>query len=990
MKKYSVKFAILSILTILCFAGCTAVTNFDSKIMNQEVKPVETLKNGTVSVKMFIPDYYTLTESRAIAPQTKYARLKYYTDDEWSTIETLEIKEEDLSDIEGAEDVGLPGKIWKATFVLGLGTYSEGKLAIDLLDGDQNVITSGVNNADVEIKENEKPSCSFFTVPQEVSSTGSLRLNEMKFFKINGFNSGDTVKVLIAELAGAEVIRFNADGTFGGVVTTDFVADKEFVVTDDTAGSYYGVWAKKTAVDSYEVEFCNAKYFISGLYIEDFNTFDESVWSYGGDTEVTPVVPTIGAYEYAGTNAIKMPCNEGKNIENGNYVNVGDDSFLERTVYLEENAVVSFTFFPNANYVNGTDRTEFAFYIDGEEKKTWQGVGGFINAAFDLPKGQHTLKWVSRYTRSNYYLYEDMAFYLDKVSISNANKTVVELGYTEDFNSLDINSAWSFVGTEEISPVTVKIGDYEYTGVNALKMPCVNNSSYLERTVYLEENAVVSFTFYPYGLKSTLEFYIDDEKKCSWTKNSGIARTVSFNLSAGEHTLKWMAPASNYSNQIIYLDKVSIVADEVDSVVIYPRGVQTVVVGETITYTAKAYRVDGSEITEKTVTKEFTAITEGEDSFDMEIDGKTVTATVKVVSADYLTKPLVYIGNTYNGIDSSTMSGSTKNVNLNSSFQQIKDISKLEVSYPTGNTFSADAFFPLKLKVNNPEMYQFMAIIISNGTNTEHYFYRGTGEDGEINTRIWLRWGAGEYTVKLYDLSSVKWNYKNVGGTSADGNVTYQGDNVVAAGYYYAEGNDYPAVTFTVNNTCDEDGTWLYPSSVVQADDINIMNKAADITYGLETAYDKAKAIHDWIVLNHFYDNDSLAGARKRQDAVAVMEYGMAVCEGYANLSAALIRNCGIEVKYISSSSMVHGWNHVNVGTAYNPDWRLLDCTWDDPDVSSIIGEDDGGPFYVEYRNFLLTDHNGGGHTASDQEISIGRSISISRGHDDGTESIAY
>ena len=60
----------------------------------------------------------------------------------------------------------------------------------------------------------------------------------------------------------------------------------------------------------------------------------------------------------------------------------------------------------------------------------------------------------------------------------------------------------------------------------------------------------------------------------------------------------------------------------------------------------------------------------------------------------------------------------------------------------------------------------------------------------------------------------------------------------------------YPAVTFTVTNTRDEDGTWLYPSNVVQADNIAIMNKVADITDGPETAEDKAKAIHDWIVLN--------------------------------------------------------------------------------------------------------------------------------------------
>ncbi|MBP3562458.1 MAG: transglutaminase domain-containing protein [Treponema sp.] len=680
MKKHRIIFTVLSILTILCFAGCTAVTDFDSKIMNQEVKPVETLKNGNVSVKMFIPDYYTLTESRAIAPQTKYARLKYNTKInydttpptyEWATIETLEIKEEDLFDIEGAEDVGLPGKIWKATFVLGLGTYN--KLAIDLLDGDKNVITSGVNNEAVEIKENENSSCSFFTVPTEFSSkSGCLALNEMKFFSGKFLKANDVVAVMKAELGGAEVIRFNADGTFGGVMTNDFVSGKEFTITSETAGSYYGVWAKNAAVDNYEVAVCS----------------------------------------------------------------------------------------------------------------------------------------------------------------------------------------------------------YEIT----------------------------------------------------------------------------------------------------------PKGVQNVISGNTIAYNLKMSFIDG---TVENAVKEFTPKNTGKQTFTVEHEAINKDVEVNVLSADYLTEPITYMGNTYKGIDSSTMSGSTENVNLNSSFQQIKDISKLEVSYPTGNTFNADAFFPLKLKVNNPEMYQFMKIVISNGTNTEHYTYKGTGEDGEINTRIWLRWGPGDYTVKLYDLASVSWEYKdydNEKNKSEDGKVTYQGDNVVVDSLY----NDYPAVTFTVNNTRAEDGTWLYPSNVVQADDINIMNKAADITYGFETAYDKAKAIHDWIVLNHFYDYDSFntPNNKKRQDAVAVMEYGMAVCEGYANLACALIRNCGIEVKFISSISMSHGWNHVNVGTADNPDWRLLDCTWDD-----FRGADS-----ISWNNCLVEDLYGGyeSHAATDQEASISRSISISRGHDDGTESIAY
>ena len=105
------------------------------------------------------------------------------------------------------------------------------------------------------------------------------------------------------------------------------------------------------------------------------------------------------------------------------------------------------------------------------------------------------------------------------------------------------------------------------------------------------------------------------------------------------------------------------------------------------------------------------------------------------------------------------------------------------------------------------------------------------------------------------------------------------------------------------------------------------------------------------------------------------------VCEGYSNLTAAILRNCGIETKYISSDILRHGWNHVNVGTPIKPDWRLLDCTWDDP---TGMSED-----YISYENFLLADHNGGGHTDSGK-ANNGRSVSINHGHADGVESIAY
>ena len=165
------------------------------------------------------------------------------------------------------------------------------------------------------------------------------------------------------------------------------------------------------------------------------------------------------------------------------------------------------------------------------------------------------------------------------------------------------------------------------------------------------------------------------------------------------------------------------------------------------------------------------------------------------------------------------------------------------------------------------------------------------------------------------------------------------------------------------------------------------MNKAAELTFGLEDVTDKVKAVHDWIVTSKYYDCDSLIqGCRKSQDALAVMEYGMGVCEGYANLASAMLRSLGIQTKYISSQTLQHGWNHVNIGAIENPDWRLLDCTWDDPVGDNLPAD------YIRWDNCLVEDLKGGKdpHSASDQEESIGRSISIGRGHDDGTESIAY
>ena len=118
------------------------------------------------------------------------------------------------------------------------------------------------------------------------------------------------------------------------------------------------------------------------------------------------------------------------------------------------------------------------------------------------------------------------------------------------------------------------------------------------------------------------------------------------------------------------------------------------------------------------------------------------------------------------------------------------------------------------------------------------------------------------------------------------------------------------------------------------------------------------------------------------------MEYNTGVCEGYANLASAMLRSLGIQTKYISSDSLSHGWNHVNIGTVENPDWRMMDCTWDDP---NIAGTGDGGSFFVTYDNYLLENHTGGSDAHIGGLEDNSRNItSITVGHIDGVENIAY
>jgi Transglutaminase-like superfamily len=107
------------------------------------------------------------------------------------------------------------------------------------------------------------------------------------------------------------------------------------------------------------------------------------------------------------------------------------------------------------------------------------------------------------------------------------------------------------------------------------------------------------------------------------------------------------------------------------------------------------------------------------------------------------------------------------------------------------------------------------------------------------------------------------------------------------------------------------------------------------------------KALHDYVVRRLSYDelarNATLL--RPSQDANAVFERRLAVCEGYANLLAALGAAAGVDIRVVdgfvhseaapgtvAEPGELHAWNVAHVVDG----WVLVDATWDDGDPSEI------------------------------------------------------
>lgn len=478
------------------------------------------------------------------------------------------------------------------------------------------------------------------------------------------------------------------------------------------------------------------------------------------------------------------------------------------------------------------------------------------------------------------------------------------------------------------------------------------HENYLQ--VFIDNDTEPTFETYGYGQM--------------WQKESLI-------LAPGTHTVKFLAGTDEYYygyyiTNAAYIDNVTLAPNTIASVDIYPKGLQeTYVNGDTIQFSAKALRSDGSVIADKDVTWTSTGgsidsnglftpgNTKGTFTVTATIDGKsTSNTTVKVHGSSYLTDPVTINGHTFTGtitpINSVTRT----------------DTNKITFSDPTPKytNFTTDGFFVLKGTAK--DTCAFIRVVkLDDDDSTDKEFgwdYKYNNyyiiKPGDFEQRIWLRFGDGDYEILVYE-ATVNF-YKDYDGyEGAFNDANWPGSDEPGSYTWFHVRNQT-----TFNHSAD-DCAYLLPSYYIQCDDFLITNAfnavmaelPDDATLGM-----KLQALYDWEARRSHYDyvsfTDTSTDKRKRQDAVHVLKYGMGVCEGYADLYTAFSRLLGIKSAYQSSANLCHAWTELY----YKGAWKMVDVTWDDPSANMST---DKNPTAENYWYFLI-DPNDASHAKQDSE----------------------
>lgn len=242
-------------------------------------------------------------------------------------------------------------------------------------------------------------------------------------------------------------------------------------------------------------------------------------------------------------------------------------------------------------------------------------------------------------------------------------------------------------------------------------------------------------------------------------------------------------------------------------------------------------------------------------------------------------------------------------------------------------------------------IYKYIWIILKDSNGKEVYNNIVSNSTGSISLYL-DKIAEGKYSVNLYTSSERYGSYKSlIYGNDIE--ILYKDGKLSFVPYPYYDHN----MAVVNNKRTDEKALAYYrqPSSDIQSDNQEIIDLANSITAGITNDYDKAVAIHDWVCNNIYYDWDSYLSKNYTgidTSALGTLHSKRSVCDGYSNLTAALLRAAGVPAKKISGFALGvssdywpenydpnkdtnHAWNEFWA----NGRWVILDTTWDSDNV---------------------------------------------------------
>ncbi|MBP5707037.1 MAG: transglutaminase domain-containing protein [Spirochaetales bacterium] len=912
------KITLYIIFAILAFAlmSCS-IESVTANSSSSDENDILSNEPGIINVNLMIPDYYGLSsDSRAIAPNTASIKMQYKQNGSWIDVNnTVDVESATKTKADGLPTgMDLPYSKMTTQFSLPKGTYSAGEIQLLLCDSTGKTITSGTNTAAVTVAAGRSSSATFYTKPSSTISktqTTSLTKNQMVFVSVT-MQAGSTYTITLNTQNNPPVIvLFDNIGKFIKYYepNNDNVS---FTMTPTKTGLYYlGIWAKDNANSGFTVDVtCSA-----AILAEDFESgsFTTNGWTLGSTH------PEIAVQ---GTNAAKL---------NADYCK---SSTMTKTVNVTGECELSFMY-----YQQNTSGI-LHYIIDGTGVKAESSYRKWSTVVVPLTSGSHTIAFQSSNMYTNSWIgssSEKDTIYIDNIFIKPAAEqigTMERVTFDEEPNP----NYWN-LGTATITNAdnsysrwtTCVDGAFPNSHGNVLET--TYNNAVKIRRIKRTSQGVLTFWHKSFGTSGTVT--VNDNGTAYTFQASELWKKAAVPLSAGEHTITIKAGGR--------IDDVEI--KDGSAYDITPRGLQqTYIGGHTIQYalspTAEnvTWSVSGSGTI---VNGKFTPTSAGEFTVTAKI-GSTIVAesTVKVHENNH---GAFTIGDTtFTGVDNSILSSSVTQVG----------ITKFNLM-PNTTTFSCDGFFPLVGTVTPSGSQNITFVKITKDGYSTSYYLQNT-----FDQRIWLRFGPGDYKVKICDGAC---EFR----TDIDGNQ----------GAIKTSSNLYVQRTLTVTNTNTmpaDEAMWLMPSYYINNDDYRIQNVAADIRAGLSpsenTPADKLRALHDWETDYLYYDLSSISSYesgthRRHQEAIWVLNNTTAVCEGYATLYASLCRAIGIKAKYSSSDKLNHAYTFI----WFNGDYRMTDVTWDDPVSSSDSATTQNrnvGKYCYDY--FLRSNNDGRDDTQHD------------------------